>query len=111
MVWRASPAVPPQAVSASHWAPQLGPSVCGLGVECSLREGGTHTPVDTGPKSRISQRDNESDRCAGSSRLSRPNDSSRLTGSSRTCFALDGTWRAQPTAGHRDMAPSLSGGR
>ncbi len=34
----------------------------------------------TGPKSRISRRDSESDRCAGSSRLNRPSDSSRYTG-------------------------------
>jgi putative transposase len=44
------------------------------------------------PKSRINRRDNESDRCAGSSRQLRPSDSSRFTGSSRTCSALDGTF-------------------
>jgi hypothetical protein len=56
-------------------------------LRCAMTRAGMRT---TGPKSRISRRDSESDRCAGSSRLSRPSDFSRFTGSSRTCSALDG---------------------
>ncbi len=68
------------------------------------------TPT-TERRSRISRRDSESDRCAGSSRQAKPSASSPFTESSRTSSGLGGTSSALATTVRCEIIPSASGDR